>query len=591
VDVGVGFNRLSILDLTEAGRQPMLSADGGVLVVFNGEIYNAFDYVAELTASGCRFRGHSDTEVLLAMYQQWGIEGLLARVNGMFAFALLDIRRGLVYLARDHVGIKPLYVYQGGGLLLFASEMKSFLAHPAFRAELKTEALDEFLLFRSLADRTLFDSVAMVPSGTYWSIEGEAVSEKRYWTAPDRKRSTSGTSLEVLTRETGTRLREAVRSQLISEVRLGCQLSGGVDSSLVSYYATGESKGRLDAFSVVFEDEDYSEDVWMRQATKACAVAGHMFVLNASYFQENIERATWHLEDPLTHPSSLGILLLAEKASRFVTVLLSGEGADELFGGYTRHLDAVLRPRLRSVLPLLSALPLVGRHARAHFEHGGDSDAEDFVLASSVIDPVVAKSLYPSFDRGRALRARRAHFDSVTGSGLERGLKYELRTYLEPLLIRQDKMTMASSVENRVPFLDKAFVEFVFGDLPDEALVRPPLPDLWNFRRSNKIIPKRLAAGVFGDDFAYRKKLGFGIPLAEFLTGPGFDERFRDDILPSIRSRGLLDAGTMSRAWDSWKRSPGRAGGLQEVIWSGITLEVFLRLFMDGKHGKETLAS
>lgn len=578
-DAGLGFNRLSIIDLTETGRQPMISPDGLVVLVFNGEIYNAFDYVRELEAMGWRFRGKSDTEILLAMYQIWGIDGVLARANGMFAFAIIDIGRGLVFLGRDHAGIKPLYVYRKDGLLLFASEMKSFLAHPEFRAELDPGLLDEYALFRSVAGRTLLKGVETVAPGTYWQVQDGSVAEKRYWRLPARG-DCAGAGHQSGRQETAEQLRRAVKSQLISEVPLGCQLSGGVDSSIVSYYAAEQSPRHLKAFSVCFEDQQYSEDPWMRKATRVCGVDGNLFVLDAAYFVDNLEKAAWHMEEPMTHPSSLGILLLAERSSRFVTVLLSGEGADELFAGYTRHLDALLRESLGCLVPGLLAVPGLRQRLGPHLDHGGVDAVEDFILTTAVGDQKAVGRLFPGFDRERALGRRRALYDSEPGDEVSRRLRYEFRVYLEPLLVRQDKMTMASSMENRVPFLDREFVEFAWRVLPEHALLRRPSWDEWRLRKLNKIVIKELAAEIFGQDFAYRKKIGFGIPLFNFLK-PRYEEPFRDALLPAIRSRGLLDASELDRLWTAWGQPGDESHISQELIWTAIALELSLASFLD----------
>ncbi|MEO8077007.1 MAG: asparagine synthase (glutamine-hydrolyzing), partial [Acidobacteriota bacterium] len=268
-DTALGFHRLKILDLSVRGHQPMTSPDGSTALLFNGEIYNAFDYKPELERGGYRFRTSTDTEVILALYERDGLEGMLERLDGMFAIVIADTRRGAVHLVRDHFGIKPLYWTQCGTTVLFASEAKAFLAHPAFRAEIDPTQLDELLAFRYVAgEAALLKGVRHVLPGHRLTVTPAGVTAARYWSIPDYpeklhlSREDAVDRLDLL-------LGRSVQSQLRSDVTLGCQLSGGVDSSLVTVLARSHLGAGLDTFSIVFDETQFSEERWIVAAAAA----------------------------------------------------------------------------------------------------------------------------------------------------------------------------------------------------------------------------------------------------------------------------------------------------------------------------------
>ena len=259
LDTALGFQRLKILDLSDRGHQPMTSPDGSTTLLFNGEIHDAFDHTAGLERDGYQFRSRTDTEVVLALYERLGLERMLERLNGMFAIAIADTRAGAVHLIRDRVGIKPLYWAQCGTTVLFASEAKAFLAHPAFRAEIDPAAVDELLAFRYVAgEATLLKGVRHVQPGHRLTIARGGVADTRYWSFPDHA-GTLRLSREDAVDRLDHLLGRSVQSQLRSDVKVGCQLSGGIDSSLVTVLAASHHAGDLDAFSIVFPDPQFSE--------------------------------------------------------------------------------------------------------------------------------------------------------------------------------------------------------------------------------------------------------------------------------------------------------------------------------------------
>src|SRR6185295_10295880 len=335
-DTALGFHRLKILDLSERGHQPMISPDGSTALLFNGEIHDAFDCKAELERDGYRFRTGTDTEVILALYERGGLERLLERLDGMFAIVIADTRRGAVHLLRDRVGIKPLYWAQCGTTVLFASEAKAFLAYPAFRAEIDSTEVDEVLAFRYVAGETsLLKGVRHVQPGHRLTITPDGVRESRYWSIPDHSEKLPLSRKDAVDR-LGHLLGRSVQSQLRSDVNVGCQLSGGVDSSLVSVLARSYRSAHLDTFSIVFDEPPFSEERWILAAAAAARADSYRFVFDQDAFIGELDAASWHMDQPISHPNSLALWLLARRSREHATVLLSGEGADELFGGYRR---------------------------------------------------------------------------------------------------------------------------------------------------------------------------------------------------------------------------------------------------------------
>ena len=473
-DTALGFQRLTILDLSAGAHQPMISPDGSTALLFNGEIYDAFDHRAELERDGYRFRTATDTEVILALYERDGLERMLERLNGMFAIVIADTRRGAVHLIRDRVGIKPLYWAQCGATVLFASEAKAFLAHPAFRAEIDPTQVDELLAFRYVAgEASLLKGVRHVPPGHRLTITPDGVTEARYWSIPDHPEKLRLSREDAVDRLDHL-LGRSVQSQLRSDVNVGCQLSGGVDSSLVTVLARSLRGADLNAFSIVFDQPRFSEERWILAAAATARVTSHRFVFDEADFIGALDAASWHMDQPISHPNSLALWLLARRSREHVTVLLSGEGADELFGGYARFADA---------------------HAAANVtcQPSGHDPVETFIRASQFHPEARLSKLRPGANLRPAIEKRRALFQEGRADHLSNCLKYDMRTHLVDLLVRQDKMTMGHGVENRVPFLDRHVIEFARA-LPAEHLVGP---SLLTGEPGTKIVVKELAQAQF----------------------------------------------------------------------------------------------
>ena len=550
-DVALGFQRLAILDRSTRARQPMLSLDGSVALLLNGEVYDAFDARAELERDGYRFRTSTDTEVVLALYERLGLERTLQRLDGMFAVVIADTRRGVVHLIRDRIGIKPLYWVQCGRTVLFASEAKAFLAHPAFRAEIDPAQVDELLAFRYIAgEATLLRGVRQVGPGHRLTIAADGFAETRFWSIPDDTEKLRLSREDAVARLDHLLCR-SVRSHMRSDVNLGCQLSGGIDSSLVTLQARA-LRADVDAFSIVFNEPRFSEERWIRTAAATAGVASHQFVFDEVGFMGALDAASWHMDQPIGHPNSLALWLLAERSRAHATVLLAGEGADELFGGYGRFATAT------------SGTQSSGRH----------DPVDAFIRATAFHSETRLAKLRPAADLGPAIEKRRAIFQEGGSDHLSNCLRYEMRTHLVDLLLRQDKMTMAHAVESRVPFLDRHIVDFARA-LPAEHLVGPASP---SGVPVTKVVVKALARRSFDEAFVHRRKSAFNLPLAQYFRSKAFVTLMEDRLLPGMRSRGLVDVEVVRRWW----RRALSAHPTTEGFWVLVALELWAQQFVDG---------
>jgi asparagine synthase (glutamine-hydrolysing) len=334
---GVAFDRLSIRDLSMNGHQPMFDNANEVMIAFNGEIYNSEELRPDLLEEGIEFRGHSDTEVILNLYLKHGIDDMLKMLDGMFAICIVDKRYDKVYLIRDRIGEKPLYIYQDDHKILFASEYKAFYAHPEFKPELNDEAVDEYFLFRYPAGTdTFLKGVQNLEPGSYLEItDGFTVNRRIYWTIPaDRK---NRNSFEENKRIYDELLHKSVKRRMISDVPVGIQLSGGIDSSYLAYLAKQNVKEALHAYCIVFDDAQFSEERYIDYVNEKVDFTLHKINFQSSEFLAWWRKATYFFEAPMNHEGSLALGLLNQGAKKDVTVMLCGDGPDETMGGYGQY--------------------------------------------------------------------------------------------------------------------------------------------------------------------------------------------------------------------------------------------------------------
>ena len=568
-DLFFGFNRLSILDLSDNGRQPMLSEDGNVALMMNGEIYNAFDHQRVLNSKGHKFQSTSDTEVVLKLYLEYGMDGMIDMLNGMFAIVIWDMRIKTLFLARDRFGIKPLYFLQENERFAFSSELKSFQVLPDFTFRFDESKLDEFLVFRNVINDTLLKNIRNCPPGTYLSVgKSGSISEHRFHSLENEG------NVPISSQESFSKLekslRESVSRQMISDVKLGCQLSGGVDSSIVTYFANKSlEEGQLETISIDFVNSLYSESKFIEQVTKKIELVAHKYFLNPDYYFKKIDSATWHFEQPLNHPNTIGIYLLSEQAKKHVTVLLSGEGADEILAGYDRFIDCIGSPFLKR-----SFFSKIKQNTSSLFSFLKNyiDDKNRLIMASSFTSTKIVNELYPEFEMDSALQKRKKILEGLTGNSLLKHRKYEILTYLPDLLMRQDKMSMAHSIENRVPFLDNEMVQTSLNILKENLINK------WNGNIEGKLLLKRLCGEKLGNNFAFRKKQGFGIPLKDFMATDEFQTRWFDEIEPGIKARGIFCNEPVS----NWVSNINNAEPVQlDAIWLMSGFEIWAKQFLD----------
>ncbi len=506
-NVVLGHRRLAIIDLA-GGHQPLFNETQDVGVIFNGEIYNYRELSRELMAAGHCFHTSSDTEVIVHGYEEWGND-FVSRLRGMFTFALWDEPRQRLLLGRDRFGVKPLYYAEpDDNRLLFASEIKALFADQSVPRRINTTRLAEYFAFRSVAgEETLFEGIREVAPGTLMIIEGGRRTEWRYW-SPEVPVDKNGHSSDLLNH--GRRLlSDAVVARLVSDVPLGTITSGGLDSSLVSAIAAERTDRAIDTFCVGFNDPAYDERPFAQIVAEQIKSQHHTIEVSPADIDRELDRLTWAHDEPLTHPNSIPMHLIFREAKERVgvTVLLSGEGADEVFGGYEWYRAAWRRDELRRFPGLASVAaiaPPFGKLATLKKVMRRDY----LVAANAVSDPSAVSALLP--DAGDYLR-RRAGFwpEGETSAG---GLfVYDQRTYLAPLLQRQDRMSMAAGLEAREPFLDHHLVEWV-NSL--EARVKIA-------GGNRKALLKQLAARWLPDEIISRRKVGFEMPLGEWMRPNG----------------------------------------------------------------------
>ncbi len=568
---GLGFRRLAIID-PAGGDQPMANARGTVHLIFNGEIYNYRELRRLLEARGIELRTASDTEVIVGLYELFGPR-CVDHLHGMFAFVLWDAAERRLVAARDRLGIKPLYLLERGATLAFASEIKAFLPLREWAPELAPETVPEYLTYRSLAlPRTMFRGVERVLPGELIVASAGAMRRERYWAlpapvsdgaAPHRRADDWADELDAL-------LARTVREHLVSDVPLGTFNSGGVDSSLVTALAAGAAgsdprEGALNTYSVGFAEEGYDESPYADLVASRFATRHHRLLVGGEEYAAWLPRAVWHHDEPLDHPHSVHLLRLAELARRKVTVVLTGEGADELFAGYRRYLLPALLDRLPLpaswLRPAIAAaggrLPELERlRARALLARGGPQ-VEGLAAFAAAAD--VERLLVPALRGSRAPRAAAARRPGI----LAQALWHDQQTYLQSLLNRLDRMTMAAGVEGRVPFLDHRVVELA-ARLPAGLKVRG---------RETKHLLKRVARRHLPAAVVGRAKAGFAVPVARWMRPGGpLDGAVEALLAPGAAVHACLDAAELRRL--AGEHRAGRRDH-RELLWAALNLETW----------------
>jgi len=513
--VGLGHRRLSIIDLS-SGHQPLSNENGTVWVTFNGEIYNYRELRNELARSGHEFRTNSETEVLVHGYEEWGVN-LPNRLNGIFAFGVYDTTNRRLFLARDQLGVKPLFYGDMNGEFAFASETPSVLSVLGMAPRPSRDALIEYLIFRYLAgDQTFFEGVKRLPAGHYACWQDGKLSIHQYW-SPGRVEPLTKVGAAEAAEEFGQHLSTAVSRQLMSDVPLGAFCSGGVDSGLTTYYAVQHStKSRFRTYSVGVPHGDFDETSLALITAQSLDTCHNTIVASADDVRRGVsDLLAWGYE-PLSHPNMVPLRDLSTLAKQDVTVVLTGEGADELFCGYPRYHIGRIHARVPAALrgPARSALSALSGHRAEKLKQAlGWSSTDALVFNSAFIDPAMAELLVGRAI-GSALEHRRAMLvdNMVPGDTVASLSRYEVATYLVSALERLDRVSMAAGLEARVPFLDIDLVEW--------GLRLPTARKLHG--RTNKATVKRAAVGKLDARVIRGRKSGFGLPLGVWIRDGAF---------------------------------------------------------------------
>ncbi len=583
--VAFAHRRLSIIDIA-AGRQPMMT-DRSV-VVFNGEIYNYVELRQDLVARGKVFRTASDTEVILHAWEVWG-PSCVERFNGMFAFALFDRAERQVFFARDHFGIKPIYLHATRSRVLFASEIKALFEHGDLRAEADPDAVREYLTFQHVQfDRTLFRGVTKVLPGEHVTFDLSTGERRavRYW--EPRFRVDSERTEEHFTEEIRWLLEDAVRIQMRADVPVGAYLSGGMDSSLVTVLASRHAQGPIETFTGRFDDgPEFDESHYAREVADAVGAVSHVITPNEGEFVELLPKLARMMDEPVAGPGLFPQYMVSREAAKRVKVVLGGQGGDEVFGGYVRYLVAYFEQAIKgaihetneeaehivslaSILPNLPALRQYAPMLQQFWRDGlfEDMDRRYFRLVDR--SGGCLSLLTPSFRAEYRRDVLFARFQEVfnhpdTKSYFNKMTSYDLVTNLPALLHVEDRVTMASSLESRVPLLDHRIVDVVAS-----------MPPVMKFKGGElKYILKRATPGLLPESITARKdKMGFPVPLHLWARGKARD--FFSDVLLSRRcyERGLFDVAEVERLMRS-------EGAFSRKLWGLLNLELWYQTFID----------
>ena len=522
-DVALGFRRLSILDLSTAGSQPMQNEDGSIVVVFNGEIYNFMEIRKDLEAKGYKFHCDADTEVLVHGYQEYG-DDLIYKLRGMFAFVIWDKNNKRMFGARDMFGIKPFYYYHIPDTqdMIFGSEIKSFLEHPKFIKEVNKDALRPYLTLQySATEETFFKGVYKLPAAHYFTYENGKMNVKRYWDCDFKDRAGSFQEHVDGLHEV---VNESVNAHRIADVKIGSFLSGGVDSSYIVGCQMPDN-----TFSVGFDYHKFNETNYAKELSDILGIQNIKKLIEADECFDRISDIQYHMDEPQANPSSVPLYFLAELASKEVTVVLSGEGADELFAGYEWYTDTPTIKKYKRLVPT-PVRKIIGNAVCNHKNfkgktaliRGAEMPEKYFVGQAKVFEDEEAMLiLNDSCKQGKsALELTQKYYKLVEGQNEITKKQYLDMNMWMPgdILLKADKMCMAHSLELRVPFLDKEVMKYAEGIPTDYRITE----------KDTKVVLREAANKILPDEWANRPKKGFPVPIKFWLREEKYYEQVKE---------------------------------------------------------------
>lgn len=574
--IALAHRRLSIIDL-DSGHQPIGNEDGSIQIVFNGEIYNYQGLRKKLIDLGHVFATNSDTETIVHAYEEYG-EDCVGYLRGMFAFAIWDARIDKLVLARDRFGKKPLFFHTDQGTLLFASEIKSLLAYPGLQPKVNTNAVYQYLAYRYVpGPETLFEDIYKLPPATIAIWEEGNLTQHTYYTPPDKFLRNESLLPEDPVGTFLDKLEESVSVRMVSDVPFGAFLSGGIDSSAVVALMSRHSTMPVKTFSIGFAEEEYSELSHAGTIAKEFATDHHEFVISQDHLMNELENLTWYRDAPVAEPSDIPIYLLSKEARRKVKMVLTGEGSDEILGGYPKHvferythayqmLPSALRDHL--IEPLAHSLPYKYRRVKTAITNLGLEDIRDrYPRWFGALSPSERKNLVNlrPFPQGSNLEVQ---FGAVPSNSLLRKVLFFDQTSWLPdnLLERGDRMTMAASLEARMPFMDHELIELVSS-----------FPDKWRVRgHSTKWILRQAMMQLLPKKILQRPKVGFRVPVNEWFRGP-MREYIYDHLTgsDSVTQKYYHNSYLMKVLEEHVK---GRQNH-EKLLWTMLTLELWSRRY------------
>ncbi len=589
-NAGLAMRRLSIIDI-KTGHQPISNEDENLWIVYNGELYNHQELRKDLEARGHRYRTKSDTETIVHLFEEYGRD-CVKYLRGMYAFAIWDRRKRELFIARDRLGIKPLYYYYDGKTLLFASEIKAILAHPGVNAEFNRATLAEYLAFGYIPEpETMYAGIRkLLPGHTLELGESGELRITQYWDLVPHAGDGSHSRQHYVDRYRAM-LEDCVSSHLMSDVPLGVFLSGGLDSSAVAALTTKIRREPIETFAVGYGEEAYSELPFARAVAKHIASQHHEVRLSREEFFQALPRLIWHEDEPIVWPSSVSLYFVARLARERVTVVLTGEGSDETLAGYTRYAWTLKNSRMDQAYRML--VPGFGREWVRRGIHAGPLSGElhrklehTFLVRDSASWPsFYFDNFYSAFSGteqerlltpearaicGDAYAGSMQYWNASSGDMLHRMLYTDIKTYLVELLMKQDQMSMAASIESRVPFLDHELVEFT-ASIPAKYETKG---------LAGKFILKSAVEDLLPREVVYRQKMGFPTPWAYWLAGPQLDQLEQLLLEPRTRERGYFDSEAVQRLFAE-HRAGSRDHGNR--IWRLLNLELWERVCLEGE--------
>ncbi len=585
-NIAFGHTRLAIIDINHA-QQPMESFDDRYILIFNGEIYNYLELRQHLVSKGMKFKTHSDTEVLLNMYILYG-KDCVSKLNGMFAFAIYDKEKDSIFLARDHFGIKPLYYTYKNNDFIFASEIKAILKYPEIKVEVDMKSMNEYLTFQvMLKKHTLFKNIHTLEPATYMIIEKGKVKEKnKYWEFDyeiDDNKTEEQYSSELL-----HLLENSLNIQTRSDVPVGAYLSGGIDSSLVSTLASKNYFGSFQTFSGGFKDsKDFDETEYAKIVHKSINSIHHEIFPTSKDFLENFEDIIYHMDYPEAGPGVFSQYMVSKLASEHVKVVLGGQGGDEIFGGYTRYAVAYLEQALKgaifetaeegkhlvtlqSIIPNMSQLknyvPLLKEQFKEGLFDPMDERYYRMMNRSHNLNKIYNQEFLSTFEEAQLLDKFKQVFNHPdTKSYFNKMTHFDLKTLLPALLHVEDRMSMAVSIESRVPILDYRIIELA-SKMPPSMKFSGGKTKAMLINSVKNILPKEI--------IGRKDKMGFPTPINNWLAGDL--KEYALDILTSqkAKQRGYLNTHAI-------EKQINESGKFSRDLWGALNLEMWHRKFID----------